>query len=68
MRLGWNSLVEIGQNVTIIFATISYLQLDLDNFVTISCVGHICDYFGVHPSMWTTFSLIFIQEEQFMSH
>ncbi len=28
----------------------------------------VCDYFGVHLSMWTTFSLVFIQEKQFMSH
>jgi len=38
---------------------------------TISCVDHIlmttlqliCNYFGFHPSMWTTFNLVFIQEK-----
>ncbi len=38
-------------------ATINYLQLHLDIFAIISCVGHICNYFGVRLSMWTTFSL-----------
>jgi hypothetical protein len=44
------SLVEIGQNVTTIFATtcnINYLQLHLDNFATISYIGHICDYITI---------------------
>jgi hypothetical protein len=28
----------------------------------------ICDYFGGHPFIWTTFNLVFIHKEQFMSH
>jgi hypothetical protein len=27
-----------------------------------------CDYFGVHPSMRTTFNLVFIKKKHFMSH
>jgi len=44
------ALVDIGQNVTTLFAIISYLQLHLDIFVTISCVGHICNYTTI--SLW----------------
>jgi hypothetical protein len=41
------TLVEIGQNVTTLFATINYLQLHLDIFTTISYVGHIHDYIAI---------------------
>ncbi len=35
-----DTLIEIGQNVTIIFVT----TCNYDYFATISCVGHICNY------------------------
>jgi hypothetical protein len=53
-KVQWlDPLVEIGQNVTTLFATISYLQLNLDIFATISCVGHICDYIATSLQLFS---------------
>jgi hypothetical protein len=46
----------------------TFLQLFLVLVIFATTMQLVCNYFDVHPSMWTTFSLIFIQEEQFMSH
>jgi hypothetical protein len=73
-RLG--ALVEIGLNVTIFICDYmqllvfynhiwTFLQLFL---IFVTTMQLVCNYFVVHPSMWTTFSLVFIQEKQFMSH
>jgi len=60
-------LVEIGQNVTTLFATISFLQLFLVLVIFATTLQLVCNYFGVHPFMWTTFNLVFIQEKQLCS-
>jgi hypothetical protein len=44
------------------------LQLFLLLVIFATAVQLVCDYFDVHPYIWTTFSLVFIQEKQFMSH
>jgi len=46
----------------------TFLQLFLVLAIFVTIVQLVCDYFGAHPCMWTTFSLVFIQEQQFMSH
>jgi hypothetical protein len=46
----------------------TFLQLFLVLVIFTTTLQLICNYFGVHPSMWTTFSLVFIQEKQFVSH
>jgi hypothetical protein len=46
----------------------TFLQLFLVLVIFATTLQLVCDYFGVHLSMWTTFSLVFIQEKQFMSH
>jgi len=58
----YTTLMKIGQNVIILFVSTCEYKL----FAT--TLQPVCDYFGVHLSMWTTFSLFFIQEKQFMSH
>jgi hypothetical protein len=46
----------------------TFLQLFLMLVIFVIMVQLVCNYFGVHPSMWITFSLFFIQKEQLMSH
>jgi hypothetical protein len=41
----------------------TFLQLFLVLVIFAITLQLVCDYFGVHPSMWKTFSLFFIQEE-----
>jgi hypothetical protein len=45
-----------------------FLRLFLVLVIFATTLQLVCNYFSVHPSMWTTFSLVFIQEEPFMSH
>jgi hypothetical protein len=46
----------------------TFLQLFLVLVIFATTLQLVCNHFGVHPSMWTTFSLVFIQAEQFISH
>jgi hypothetical protein len=46
----------------------TFLQLFLVLFIFVTTLQLVCNYFGVHLSMWTTFSLVFIQVEHFISH
>jgi hypothetical protein len=46
----------------------TFLQLFLVLVIFAITMQLVCNYFGVHLSMWITFSLVFIQEKQFMSH
>jgi len=46
----------------------TFLQLFLVLVIFAITLQLVCNYFGVHPSMWTTFSLVFTQVEQFISH
>jgi hypothetical protein len=44
------TLVEIGQNVTILFTLhviVIYLHLHLDIFAIIFCFNHICNYIAI---------------------
>jgi hypothetical protein len=43
------------------------LQLLLMLVIFVTTLQLVCNYFSVHPSTCTTFSLVFIQQEQFMS-
>ncbi len=45
----------------------TFLQLFFVLVIFAIIMQLVCDHFGVHPCMWTTFNLVFIQEEQFMS-
>jgi len=46
----------------------TFLQLFLVLVIFATIMQLVCNYFSVHHSMWITFNLVFIQEEQFMSH
>jgi hypothetical protein len=46
----------------------TFLQLFFVLVIFATTLQLVCNYFGVHPSMWTTISLVFIQAEQFISH
>ncbi len=46
----------------------TFLELFLMLVIFATTLQLVCDYFRVYLSMWTTFSLVFIQEEEFMSH
>jgi hypothetical protein len=43
----------------------TFLQLFLVLVIFVITLQLIRNYFDIHPYMWTTFSLVFIQEEQF---
>jgi hypothetical protein len=47
---------------------LTFLQLFLVLVIFPTTLQLPCNYFGVHPFVWITFSLVFIQEKQFVSH